>query len=136
MFRRFYRFMPTFIANRVYALVKEQLKQEEERRLKQFKETVPQIELKADHIKDLKVLTNKDALLEVLPRHGIVAEMGVARGNYSEKIIARTEPQSLHLIDSWTSERYKSLREFVKNRFWNRCSCLKSGLTFKGSIID
>jgi hypothetical protein len=117
MFRKLYSFLPAFIANRIYALVKEQLKQEEERRFKQFKERVPQIELKADHIKDLKVLTNKDALLEVLPKHGVVAEIGLARGDYSEKIISRTEPQSLHLIDSWTSEKYKSLKEFVKNRF-------------------
>ncbi len=117
MLGRPYNLIPAFITNKIIAIAKEQLKQEEEGQYKKFKERVPQIELTADHIKDLKVLTNKDALLEVLPKHGVVAEIGIARGDYSEKIISRTEPKSFHLIDSWTAERYKSRKEFVKNRF-------------------
>ena len=43
----------------------------------------------------------RQALLEIMPKGGICAEIGVWDGGFSEKILATTEPQTLHLIDPW-----------------------------------
>ncbi len=40
-------------------------------------------------------------LLAALPKGGIVAEIGVLRGNYSSQIWNIVEPETLHLIDPW-----------------------------------
>lgn len=44
---------------------------------------------------------NRVQLLEVLPKAGTVAEIGVLRGGYSAKIQRIVEPERLHLIDPW-----------------------------------
>jgi hypothetical protein len=40
-------------------------------------------------------------LLYLLPKGGEVAEIGVAQGEFSQEILARTSPKRLHLIDPW-----------------------------------
>jgi hypothetical protein len=51
-------------------------------------------------------------------RNGNVAEIGVANGDFSAKILDMNAPSSLHLIDVWNSDRYsKKLFESVKSRF-------------------
>jgi len=40
-------------------------------------------------------------LLQLLPKGGVVAEIGVAEGGFSKKILSVTSPQTLHLIDPW-----------------------------------
>lgn len=40
-------------------------------------------------------------LLHLLPKGGEVAEIGVAKGEFSKEILARTSPKKLHLIDPW-----------------------------------
>lgn len=44
---------------------------------------------------------DRDKLLEYLPKQSTVAEIGVARGLYSKKIIEYTNPNMLYLIDGW-----------------------------------
>ena len=38
-------------------------------------------------------------LLESLPKHGVVGEIGVWKGEFSKKILEIVKPQSLHLFD-------------------------------------
>lgn len=48
-------------------------------------------------------------LLEMLPKQSIGAEIGVHKGNFSQKIINSISPKELHLIDPWehqTSDTY------------------------------
>lgn len=48
-------------------------------------------------------------MLDALPKNGIVAEVGVQLGEFSQAILARTSPKLLVLIDSWehfSSGRY------------------------------
>jgi hypothetical protein len=79
---------------------------------------VPIYEFAAKHIRDLQVLPHRRALLEQLPKGGVVAEIGVDRGDFSEQILRVTAPAKLHLIDAWSSKRYhQGLQEFVEDRF-------------------
>jgi hypothetical protein len=59
----------------------------------------PQYSLKYRNIKNCKLIPNRNLLLNKLPKEGIVAEVGVYRGDYSEKIWNTCRPSKLHLID-------------------------------------
>lgn len=62
--------------------------------------------LKPKHIENLEVLTDRSALLKKMPDNGSVAELGVAEGEFSKKILSDNEPAVLYLIDTWGTERY------------------------------
>ena len=63
-------------------------------------------ELSFRHLENLVAVPNRIELLRKLPRGGVVAEIGVDTGRFSEKILSENEPSKLHLIDVWNSERY------------------------------
>jgi SAM-dependent methyltransferase len=46
----------------------------------------------------------RDFILRRMPNHGVVAEIGVDLGDFSERILALNRPRELHLIDPWTVE--------------------------------
>src|SRR5205807_1793650 len=62
--------------------------------------------LTSRHINNLRVVTTRFELLTLLPSNGIVAEVGVDEGHYSENILRLSNPKRLHLIDVWSSERF------------------------------
>jgi hypothetical protein len=64
------------------------------------------MELKQEHIANLKVLLSREDMLALLPKRGLVAEMGVDEGGFSRQILDITQARELHLIDMWGSERY------------------------------
>lgn len=79
---------------------------------------IPTVELSAKHIANLRVMLNRDALLESLPAGAVVAEVGVDHGDFSSRILEITRPARLHLIDAWDSKRYHGgLEHFVRERF-------------------
>jgi len=43
----------------------------------------------------------RDFLFDVVPRGGVVIEVGVFDGDFSERIMALNEPRKLHLVDPW-----------------------------------
>ena len=47
----------------------------------------------------------REQLLEAMPRHAICAEIGVWEGDFSQRILDRTQPAKLHLIDPWRYEQ-------------------------------
>ena len=58
----------------------------------------------------LFTLLSRDGLLRLLPKGGVVAEIGVAEGVFSKTILENTEPEHLHLIDPWQfqeNEKYQ-----------------------------
>ena len=42
---------------------------------------------------------NRLAMLETLPKHGVCAELGVLKGDFSEEILKRCHPKRLYLVD-------------------------------------
>lgn len=59
--------------------------------------------LAEEHLRHATILPDTSALLARLPKGGVVAEVGVAEGNFSASILAETAPRTLHLIDLWGS---------------------------------
>ncbi len=44
----------------------------------------------------------RQRLLEMMPKGGVCAEIGVWDGAFSDRILETTQPTQLHLIDPWT----------------------------------
>lgn len=73
---------------------------------------------KSIHLQSAKLLADRIQLLNALPKKGIVAEVGVAEGDFSQQILDITDPKKLHLIDAWQNKRYsRSMYEEVKIKF-------------------
>ncbi|MBK0400384.1 class I SAM-dependent methyltransferase [Limibaculum sp. M0105] len=66
---------------------------------------------------DCRVLSGREQLLELLPRGGIAAEIGVADGSFSEAILSINQPKRLYLVDAWATARYRAALDHVKVRF-------------------
>src|SRR3954454_17837188 len=47
----------------------------------------------------------RELLLQAVPKHAICAEIGVWEGDFSQRILDRTQPAKLHLIDPWRYEQ-------------------------------
>lgn len=81
-------------------------------------DSMPKHAIKKKNILNGSILANREHLLEVLPKNGIIAEIGVDNGFFTEQIINIAKPKKLYLIDSWSSKRYGQNKfEFVKNKF-------------------
>jgi hypothetical protein len=72
------------------------------------------------HTHDCRVLPDREALLERLPRGGVAAEIGVAFGDFTREILRRNKPARLHLIDTWDSPRYAEGLRKVETEFADR----------------
>ena len=70
--------------------------QEEDRKLLAISTRFPQ-----ERIENAHLLTDRDELLRRLPSGGTVAEVGVARGEFTERILELNKPSKLYLIDAW-----------------------------------
>jgi hypothetical protein len=88
------------------------IRENEERR-------IPKFELAQKHIDNLKIVLDRTALLEQMPKNAVCAEIGVDRGQFSDEIIRITRPLTLHLIDAWGDpNRYSDeLKEAVRKKF-------------------
>lgn len=103
--------MLSFVYNHTAASVVRQVKIKESKSL-------PQYELAKKHIENTKFITTREELLKILPKNGVVAEIGVDQGGFSQKILNINKPKKLHLIDYWGTKRYhKQKQQQVKNKF-------------------
>lgn len=78
---------------------------------------MPKTALTEEHVRNCKVLPDRDALINVLPKAATVAEFGVFRGEFSEKILSIAKPKMLHLVDAWEGERFAGTFKHVEQRF-------------------
>lgn len=53
-------------------------------------------------MRKIKKLPNRQKLIKWLPCNATIAEIGVARGDFSQAILTNTFPKKFHLIDAWT----------------------------------
>ena len=78
----------------------------------------PKTTLANKHIKNCKLLLNRNSLIAEFCKKAVVAEFGVAKGDFSKVILKKTHPLKLHLIDIWNSDRYSlQLLENIKKTF-------------------
>jgi len=50
------------------------------------------------------VLGDRNNLIQQLPQNAVWAEVGVYRGDFSQKILELCNPSKLYLIDNWKFE--------------------------------
>lgn len=62
---------------------------------------IPKTQIKAEHLKNTVVLTDRFEMLKLLPQNAVVAEIGVDEGNFSKSIMQLAKPKKLHLVDLW-----------------------------------
>ena len=67
---------------------------------------IPIHELQTQHIKNMKTLPNREALLDLMPKDSVCAEIGVNAGKFSSKILDIVKPKKLYLIDLWATDVY------------------------------
>lgn len=67
---------------------------------------IPKFTLDKKSIANAQLLLNREELLKKMPKSGVVAELGVDEGKFSESILNICKPKKLHLIDLWCSSRY------------------------------
>src|SRR5947209_20495715 len=85
--------------------------------------------LTSRHINNLRVVTTRFELLTLLPSNGIVAEVGVGEGDYSEKVLGLSSPKRLHRMDAWSSERFgEDKLNKVQSRFRAEIECGQVGI--------
>jgi hypothetical protein len=82
-----------------------------------LKASTPRVALSPCHTQECRVLPDRVALLDALPKGGVVAEIGVAFGDYSREIMVHNRPAELHLVDPWNLDRYSEGMESVKAMF-------------------
>lgn len=79
---------------------------------------MPKVDLKEKHLANTKLLPDRMHLLDLMPKEGVVAELGVDQGGFSKQIMDRTKAKKLHLVDFWGSKRYnQNKRQGVENLF-------------------
>jgi hypothetical protein len=84
-----------------------------------------------------RLFGNRDDALKFMPKNAICAEVGVAYGKFSQKILDVMEPRKLHLIDLYSTKPGDP-------EFWGMDLFLKANLNheeyikekFKNEIID
>lgn len=55
--------------------------------------------LKNKHIKNCRLVEDRIKMLDLIPKGGVCAEIGILNGDYSRYILDIVKPQNLHLID-------------------------------------
>lgn len=79
---------------------------------------IPKVRLSEKHMHRCELLLNRAELLTRLPRGATTAELGVDHAAFSEEILKVAQPQTLHLVDLWNSDRYHDgLFEGTKAKF-------------------
>jgi len=88
-----------------------------ERKIKE--ENIPNINLEQKHIKNLKVLIDRQEMLKEMPKNSVCAEIGVEKGDFSDMIFKITTPVKLHLIDAWgdPTRYHDGLKLSVEKKF-------------------
>lgn len=84
---------------------------------KKAKASYPKTILEEEHLSGASILPDRQALLNRMIKNAVVAEIGVAYGDFTNDILTLAEPKKLHLIDMWEGERYGPGGKNVADKF-------------------
>jgi hypothetical protein len=76
--------------------------------------TVPPVPMLCEkHLRNCRLLENREVLLHCLPKGGTVAEVGVLAGDYSAKILEVVQPEKFLLLDLFEADDWGWSRRFT-----------------------
>lgn len=75
-----------------------------------------------DLLSDARVLANRNEAIKKLPKGGIIAEIGVAYGDFSEYLLKELVPEHFYAIDYFNKDN-----PYIQ--MWGRQELVKSGMT-------
>ncbi len=130
---------PKIIKKKLYTYYSKAIRNDHYRNSLEKERLIPLYELAEKHLENLKVLPNRYDLLKHLPKKGVVAELGVDKGDFSRQILINNQPKKLHLIDVWDSERYnQEKRKEVELKFENEIVLQNVVINFgySTSVVD
>jgi hypothetical protein len=114
MLNLFKKLIPNWIKKIIYQYVLQQIK--EKHKIKSSR--IPRRAIKEQSLINARLLVNREALLKLLPKQGVIAELGVDEGCFSEMILNTCNPREFHLVDFWGSQRYnQTKRRSVEEKF-------------------
>jgi hypothetical protein len=64
------------------------------------------VSLNEENLENCRLLVDRKKMLDYFPKNSVVAEIGVANGDFSREIIRKTKPLTLHLVDYFGTSRY------------------------------
>lgn len=76
----------------------------------------PAPELPQELLRSCQFLSSRYRMLELIPRGGVAAELGVLDGDFSREILSRCRPVELHLVDVDTSRLAADVRQHPSAR--------------------
>ncbi len=113
------KILPSWIRRKIHRFILNRLKEVNEIKFSQ----IPQHKIRQQTIKNTKLLLNREELLKILPKQGVIAELGVDEGNFSKLILKVCDPKKLHLVDVWETKRYnQNKRRLVEDKFKSQIS--------------
>ncbi len=56
---------------------------------------------------------SRELLVQLLPKNAVIAEIGVAEGEFSQHLVNFSQPQKLHLIDPWI---HQEREDYIKDK--------------------
>lgn len=119
MKRKIYELLtPKSIKESIYRANIRQFNNEEVERLMLIERSIPLADLSPVYIAHLRIVTERNSFLKAMPKHSVVAEIGVGKGDFSKRILSITNPRKLHLIDTWPNEgQQEDLLRIIENKF-------------------
>ena len=91
--------------------------------------------LQPKHLEGAKLLPTRYDLLDVLPKGGTIAELGVDQGDFSREILDRCQPRHLALVDWWSTARYgEDKKKAVFARFQKQLQDGSMSITLGNSV--
>lgn len=98
-----------------------------------YRNSLPNPTLSAEHVRNCKVIPDRESLLALMSTSAVVAELGVADGSFSEMILEITRPRRLVLVDSWHTKQYapdeKDVRALLETKGLEDIVQIKKGFS-------